>query len=177
MTILFFRFFVLLLGFVFSAWKWGDWKNREKYYPTVLFIMVVNLGASYLTYHYALWNYSPDTLVKTHTILEFINCFIILPSAAFTYLSKFPSNNKFHQFAYIALWVLIFSGLEFIDHYIIGGIYYTNGWSWLTSTIFDCAIFSILRLHHLNPLRAWIITFLLTAFILVIFNFGFAEMK
>lgn len=175
--ILFSRIFLHVLGFTFSAWKWGDWKNWEKYYPTVLFTMVVNLGASLLTYHHALWNYSPDALVKTQTILEFINCFIILPSVTFTYLSKFPANNKFQQLSYIVFWVLIFSGLEYIDHYIIGGIYYTNGWSWSTSTIFDFALFSILRLHYLKPGWAWVITFLLTGFILVMFNFSSAEMK
>jgi hypothetical protein len=174
--ILFFRIF-LVLGFLFSAWRWGDWKNWEKYYPTILFVMVVNLFASFLTYHHALWNYTPDALVGTQTALELINSFVMLPSTTFVYLSKFPSYNKFCQYGYIVLWIAIYSGLEFIDHYVIKGIYYTNGWLWLTSTLFDCAMFSIIRLHHLHPFWAWLITLLLTAVILAVFNFGSAEMK
>jgi hypothetical protein len=175
--ILFFRVFVLILGFGYSAWRWGDWKNWEKYYPTVLFMLLVNMGASFITYHHGLWNYSPDALVKSQTVAEVINCFVILPSVAFLFISIYPSNSKLYQCGYIALWVLLFSGLEFTDHYVIGGIYYTNGWSWLASTIFDVAIFSILRLHYLRPFWAWLVTFLLAAIILVVFNFGSAEMK
>lgn len=177
MAVLFYRTFVLVLGFGYSAWRWGDWKSWEKYYPTVLFMMVVNIGASYLTYHHGLWNYHPDALVKSQTVLELLNCFVILPCVAFLYLSRFPTTNILHQCGYIALWVLLFSGLEFTDHYIIGGIYYTNGWSWMASSIFDIAIFSILRLHYLRPLWAWAVTVLLSAVILVMFNFGSAVMK
>jgi hypothetical protein len=172
-----FRAVVFVLGFTLSARKWGDWKHPEQYYPTILFTMVVSLSASYLTYHHALWNYSPDAVIKTHTMLEFINCFVILPSAVFLYLSRYPSATIWYQFGYIALWVLLFSSLEFIDHYLVGGIYYTNGWSWQISTLFDVAIFSIWRLHYLKPAWAWLITLLLTGIIVVIFNLTSAEMK
>jgi len=173
--ILFFRL-CLVIGFLLATWRWGDWKDREKYYSTVLFIITVNLGASFITYHHILWNYNPDVLVKTQTTVELINSFVMLPSTAFIYLSKYPSHNKLYQYGYIILWISIYSGLEFIDH-SLGGISYKNGWSWLASSIFDCALFPILRLHYLKPLWAWIITFLLTAVILVLFNFASAEMK
>jgi len=167
----------LFIGFLYAVWKWGNWKNWEKYYPTALFMMVVNLSANFLTYNHPFWNYSPDVLVNTQTTLELISCFVILPSTAFIYLSQFPSNSKINEYGYIVLWVLIYSGLEFMDHYLIKGIYYTNGWSWLSSTIFDFAIFSILRLHYLRPFWAWIVTILLAAAILMAFNFDPAKMK
>ncbi|SMD09413.1 CBO0543 family protein [Sporomusa malonica] len=173
--ILFFR--ICLVGsFLFAVWKWGDWKNWKKYYPTVLFVMVVNLGASYITYHHGLWNYHQDQLVKTQSTVELINSFVMLPSSTFVFLSNFPVNRKLYQYGYILLWVLIFSSLEYIDK-TIGGIYYSNGWLWQISTIFDIAMFSIIRLHHLSPLRAWLITLFLTGVILIVFNFGSAEMK
>lgn len=175
--IFFFRLFVLFTGFVYSAWRWGDWKNADKYYPTVLFMMIVNLGTSYLTYHHALWNYAPDAVFKTHTILEMINCFIILPAVGFLYLSRYPVGTKFQQFRYIALWVFIFSSLEFIDCYLIGGIYYTHGWSWLASTIFDVAIFVVLRLHYVRPAWAWLLIGLIGTVIVLVFDFASAEMK
>jgi len=173
--ILFFRV-CIVIGFLLATWRWGDWKNWEKYYATALFTMIANLGVCFITYHHILWNYNPDALIKTHTTVELINSFILLPATTFIYLSKFPSNDKVYQYGYIIIWVSIFSGLEFIDQ-TLGGISYKNGWSWLASSIFDCAIFPILRLHYLRPLWAWIITFLLTVVILVLFDFASAEMK
>ncbi|VBB05637.1 Hypothetical protein LUCI_0847 [Lucifera butyrica] len=175
-VILLFRIF-LVLGFLLSAWKWGDWENQEKYYPTILFTMTVDLSVSFLVYRHSLWNYPPDALVKTQTVAEFINCFFILTATTFTYLSKFPAGNRLYQIAYMVLWISIYSGLEWIDSQVIKGIYYTNGWSWSSTALFDCIMFSILRLHYLKPFWAWIITFLITAFILVVFNFASAEMK
>lgn len=112
MTLLLFRITVFIIGLPFAAWKWGDLKNWQKYYPTILFIMLVNMSASFLTYHHNLWNYTPDVLVKSGTMLEFFNCYIVLPLVALIYLSKFPSNNMPHQLGYIAFWVSIFSGLD-----------------------------------------------------------------
>ena len=173
--ILFFRL-CLVIGFLLATWRWGDWKSREKYYATVLFVIVVNLAVSFITYHHMLWSYHPDVLVKAQTTVELINSFLMLPSTAFIYLSNFPTNNKLYQYGYIIIWVSIYSSLEFIDQ-SLGGISYKNGWSWLSSSILDCAMFPILRLHYLKPLWAWIITFLLTIVILVLFNFSSAEMK
>ncbi|MDF2570669.1 MAG: hypothetical protein K0R55_2273 [Sporomusa sp.] len=167
----------LLLLFLIAALKFGDWKNWQKYYPTILFIMVINLVASYLTYHHTLWNYDRDILVKTHTTVEFINALVLLPAVAFTFLSKFPVSTKFYQYGYIALWVLIFSSLELIDHYVVGGISYENGWTWPSSFIFDIAMFSILRLHHLKPIWAWIASALMTVIIFILFNFTSGEFK
>lgn len=166
----------LILIFVLAVWRLGDWQNWRKYYPTVLFVMVINLGVSFITYHHILWNYSPDILIKTQSTVELVNSFIMLPAAVFTYLSRYPINNKFHQYGYILLWVVIFSGLEYVDT-TLGGITYKNGWSWHMSSIFDIAMFSIIRMHHINPLRAWTITLVLTVVILVVFNFDSAEMK
>ncbi|HWR42258.1 CBO0543 family protein [Sporomusa sp.] len=167
----------LLGGILFVVWKWGDWKNRGRYYPTVLFIMTVNLAVCLITYHHTLWNYHPDALVKTQTTIELLNSFVMLPSTAFAFLSRFPySSDAFYQYGYILLWALVFSTLEFIDK-TIGGIYYEKGWSWEISTLFDCAIFLILRLHYVSPFWAWLITFVRTAVILVVFNFSSAEFK
>jgi hypothetical protein len=172
-----FRLIFLVAGFISCAWRWGDWKRWEKYYSTILFVIVVNLAASFLTYHHALWNYSPDAFIKTQTILEYINCFIILPSAMFLYLSRFPEGNAVCKIRYITLWVFIFGSLEYIDNNLAGGIYYTNGWSWPQSVLFDAAMFLIVRLHYAKPFWAWIVTLLLAILILVMFNFGAAEMK
>lgn len=167
-----------LVSFLYSAWRWGDWKNWQKYYPTVLFTMVINLAISFITYHHVLWKYNADALVTTQTVVEIINVFFLLPAATFIYLSRFPNSSSFmYQGSYIALWVVLFGSIEFIAHYIIGSISYDNGWAWPISVFFDVAMFSILRIHYLRPAFAWFITILLSIIILSVFNFSSAEIK
>lgn len=171
MEILIFRSCLVIIFFV-AFLKLGDRRNWQRYYPTVLFVMVVNLAVSFITYHHSLWNYNPDILVKTQTTVELINSFFMLPTTTFIYLSRFPTKyTQLYQGCYIALWVFIYAILEFIDHYIVGGIFYTHGWAWSTSAIFDIAMFSIIRLHYSKPILAWGSSFLMTAAIIIAFNF------
>jgi hypothetical protein len=175
LNILIFRI-ILLSSFIIIAYTLGDWNRIEKYYPTILFAMVVNMTVSFLTYHHILWHFNPDYLVKTYTLVEMLNSYIVLPSTVFVFLSKLPSSSNILQYVYIGLWIIIYSLIELID-YTIGGISYQHGWSWQISTMFDSAIFSILRIHYTRPIWAWGITFLLGAVILTVFNFSSAEMK
>jgi hypothetical protein len=177
LEILLFRI-ILLLTTILALFRFGDWKNIDKYYPTMLFVMVVNLSSSLLTYHHPLWNFTPDYLVKTYTVVEMLNTYISLPSTAFIFLSNYPSSSfkSISQYAYIGLWIFIYSTIEWAD-YIVGGISYHNGWSWQISIGFDFALFSFTRIHYSKPIWAWALTFLLGAIILVVFNFSTAEMK
>lgn len=176
LSLLYFRV-VLVVIFMLAAWRLSDWKNWQRYYPTILFVMVVNLSAGYLSYHHGLWNYSKDFLVTTETIVEFVNTYINLPSAVLIYLSLFPPQGVLRQIAYLFLWVAIFGTLEFFDHYVFTGIFYTNGWSWGHSVIFDIAMFSIIRVHFINPWKGWVLSLLVAAFIISQFGFLAAEMK
>lgn len=128
MLILSFRV-CLLASFLIAVFKLGDWKNWRRYYSTTLFVMVMNLAASFLTYHHALWSYNTGFLVKSGTVVELINSFVILPATVFIFLSKLPVGNRLYQYLYILLWVCLFTGLELADHYIVGGISYKHGWS------------------------------------------------
>lgn len=168
---------VLVLIFLLAAWKFGDWRNWPKYYPSILFVMVINMSASFLSYHHSLWNYSKDILVSTETMVEFFNAYANLPTTVLIYLSHFPQHEIKRQVAYVGFWVALYSGLEFIDHYIVGGIFYTNGWSWSRSVIFDIAMFSIIRLHYLNPGKAWLMAGAVWIFVVVQFGFLTGEMK
>lgn len=167
---------VFLLIIIIATFYFGDWRNLKRYYPTMLFVMAVNLSSCLLTYHHDLWYFPPDSLVKTNTVVEMLNSYISLPSTAFIFLSNYPSSRGLIQYAYIALWVFIYSMIELAD-YIVGGISYHNGWSWQISTLFDFALFSFTRIHYSRPLWAWGLTFILGAIILIVFNFSSAEMK
>ena len=176
LELLCFRIVVVCI-FMIAAWRLGDWKNWQRYYPTILFVMTVNLSAGYLSYHHSLWNYSKDFIVTTETIVEFINTYVNLPSAVLIYLSWFPAHGVLRQRIYLLLWVVIFGTLEFFDQYIFHGIFYTNGWSWAHSVIFDMAMFYIIRVHFINPWKGWVLSFIVAAVIITQFGFLTAEMK
>lgn len=175
MIILVFRI-CLLSGFLISAWKWGDWKNWQKYYSTILFVMVANLSAGYITYHHPLWIYNNDILFTTETSIEYLNTFLALPAATLLYLSKFPLAGIARKCVYILLWVVAFSAIEYIDTRL-AGLSYSNGWEWKYSIVFDCFMFFIIRTHYVKPLWGWLIAAIMAVFILTTFNFFSAEMK
>jgi len=174
--ILFFRL-SLLSVFLMAAWKWGDWRNWQKYYSSMLFVAFVDMSAAYIFYHHPLWIFGPDAFVHTETVVQFINTYLVLPATTLVYLSKFPSTGRGHQCAYIFMWVLIFGALEFIDHTIIGGISYGNGWSLRTSVFFDFAMFTTIRIHYTRPLLGWLAALVGAIIILAIFGGWSAEIK
>jgi hypothetical protein len=167
----------MVAGFIAAAWRLGDWRNWPRYYPSVLFVMVVNLSAGYLSYHHSLWNYSGDILVTTQTIVEFINTYINLPATVLVYLSHFPSDGKVRKLLYGGMWVMIYGTFEYLDHYVFGGMLYTNNWSWFHSLFFDIVMFYIIRIHYLNPLTGWLLSFLVALFVITQYGFLTAEMK
>lgn len=173
---LIFRIF-LISGFLFAAWKWGDWQNWRKYYPSMLFVMVVNLSASYITYHYPLWIFNDDFLVSTEMTVEFLNTYVNLPATALVYLTKFPADGLGKKLSYISCWVLLYGLLELIDNKIIGGISYANGWAWPYSVLFDLAMFLIIWTHHVKPLWGWGMAVTTAIVILTTFGFGSAQIK
>jgi hypothetical protein len=60
---------------ILAAYKWGDWRNYKKYYPTILFMISGDLVYQFLTYDYPLWELSDPLLNATLTtlLMVFIN--------------------------------------------------------------------------------------------------------
>jgi len=85
---------LLVCAFIIGVYSFGDWKNLQSYYPTMLFVMVVNLTSSLLTYHHILWGFGPDFFVTTSTVVELLNSYIALPATVFIFLSRFPSSGR-----------------------------------------------------------------------------------
>ncbi|MDR7867106.1 MAG: CBO0543 family protein [Sporomusaceae bacterium] len=166
----------LLAGFLLAAWRWSDWRRWQRYYPTLLFVMVANLAAGYITYHHPLWDFNADTLAVSETTVELLNTFVLLPTATLVYLSNYPAAGPARQARYILAWIALFATIETADT-IVGGISYFNGWSLAHSVLFDCVMFPIVRLHHLRPPLAWLASLAVALYILVAFGFFSAEMK
>jgi hypothetical protein len=137
--------------FVFSCWKWGDWKNWKLYYPTILYMILVNFLTHYITAHYPLWEYNYKFL--NSTLIDIFVSFTVFPSTVILYLSHYP-KKKSKQLMYILLWASLFFLLEAICSYL-GFFVHKNGWSLWWSAGFDIGIFIMIRLHYKHPLLAW----------------------
>jgi hypothetical protein len=172
---------ILLLGFLFAGWKWGDWKNLKKYYPTILFFIIGDLLYNFLLYNYPMWEFHPTfdrAILPNHTLISLAVAFITFPVKVLIYLGNYPENkNKIKQLLYISVWVLFFTAFEFAAIYIWGGLSHHNGWNLLWTLLFYIVTFVSLRLHQKRPLVPSIVSFKVITSLLIYFNVPIEKMK
>ncbi|TVY06890.1 CBO0543 family protein [Paenibacillus cremeus] len=144
------------------ARRWGDWIHWRNYYPTILFLIIGDLLYNFVNYNYSLWTFHPDRIediiYRNHTLITLGIYLIGYPSLVLLYLGNYPETKKNKQFLYVTAWVLLFSMIEAISHFLVKGITYSNGWSYWWSLLFFIFVFIILRVHYLRPLLAWTIS-------------------
>lgn len=152
-----------------ALWKWGDWRNWKKYYPTILFFILGDLLYLYLlSDHFPMWKYNPPSidegwgLTNAHISISVI--VIKYPATMLIYLSNFPKENKLKQFAYYAMWIGIYAVNEFIDMKL-KLIQYFNGWGYGWSMLFNAVMFYILWIHHRKPSHAWLLSLIFILFL------------
>lgn len=165
--------FVYGFLYIFAAWKWGDWKNWREYYPTILFFIIGDLLYHFLFYDYfPLWKFNPipfdEKLGITGTHISLFIMFIKYPCTILLYLGNFPIE-RLKQFIYIGVWILIYTANELLTH-SFGGINHYNGWNEWWSVLFNCAMFSLLALHHYRPLITWLLSFAFILFLWTVFG-------
>jgi hypothetical protein len=165
--------FILLIG----VWRFGDWKNWKKYYPTILFIICVDFFISILTYEYPLWTFQRSLLIPNHTITDFFITFTSFTQMVLIYLSRYPYKSRWYwQLVYVVLWVIFFSLIEIIFKFA-KLITYDHGWNIGWSILIWLFIFSGLRLHHTKPLWAWLLCFSCTAFLIIYFHIPITKLR
>lgn len=158
-----------------AAWRWGDWKNWQLYYPTILFMIVGNFLYNILTYNYPIWMYQ-DSLFPNHTITDIFNSFVLFPAVILLYLPRFPKEGMIKKVRYIVLWVIVFVSVEWLLSYF-GLFSYYNGWSIIWSLIFNIGMFTILKVHFQKPLLAWIISVIVILFLIIYFDVPIEKMR
>jgi uncharacterized membrane protein YoaK (UPF0700 family) len=126
----------LIFGLI--ALKYGDWRNWQKYYSTILFFMMGNYIYCLFACHYALWSYESPLLGKT--LSQLFVTLSLYPATTLLYLPFFPKKKLIKQIFYIFLWVLIYSTIEKVS-YLIGFFSYAHGWSFGWSVLFNCLCF------------------------------------
>jgi hypothetical protein len=153
---------------VFAAWRWGDWRNWKKYYPTILYMIIANFLYNILTYHYPIWKYQ-KSIFQNHTLTDIFNSFIVFPATLLLYLPNFPQKGIMKKVRYILIWILIYIAAEWILSRL-GFFSYYNGWNIMWSAFFNIIMFTMLRVHYKNPLLAWPLSLFIVIFLIWYFD-------
>jgi hypothetical protein len=157
--------------FIFSAIKWGDWKNWRLYYPTYLFLMVGDLVYQFLFFKHSMWEYVPygsDVNWATHTHIAFLIMLVKYPATILIFLGKMPTTLS-KKIIHILVWSLIYVINEFTD-LKIGTIIHDHGWNLWWSAFFNLVMFTTLAIHYKKPLVAWVISFIYATFLWNVFD-------
>ncbi|WP_223587817.1 CBO0543 family protein [Neobacillus bataviensis] len=157
--------------FIFSAIKWGDWKNWEAYYPTFLFLMVGDLVYQFLFFKHSMWEYVPigsDKSWAKHTHIAFLVMLIKYPVTISIFLGHMP-KTAWKKIINILAWTLIYTINEYTD-LKLGALIHKNGWNLWWSAFFSFVMFSVLAVHFKKPWLAWILSAIYATFLWNIFN-------
>ncbi|MEH7300094.1 CBO0543 family protein [Neobacillus drentensis] len=164
--------------YIFSAIKWGDWKNWKAYYPTFLFLMVGDLVYQYLFYKHSMWEYVPvgsDKGWAKHTHIAFLVMLIKYPVTISIFLGNMPKSFK-KKLVNILFWTFIYTLNEYVD-LKLGALVHKNGWNLGWSAIFSFVMFSVLAIHYYKPLLAWILSALYATFLWNVFDISSSILK
>ena len=149
---------------IFSTWKWGDWKNWQKYHSTMVYMAMGSLLYTSLYYDHWLWQIR---LFGNFVIADALTTFIILPLTCLMFLTDYPDSVNKQLFRIIKFITVYF--LFEVVYYIYGFIVYTNGWNLLWSLAWDCMMFPMLILHHKKPLVAYGASAMVVIILLILF--------
>lgn len=159
-------YIIILIISVFLCYKYGDWKNWNKYHSTFLFFIIGVLVYDLLTYNKPLWTYV--STYTSHTIISLIIAFIIFPCTVLIYIPHYPKLIK-NQILYVLMWVFIYTAVEVLV-YALGNLRYSNGWNTYYSAILNIIMFLLLSLHYKKPILAYMIAFTFTIIGLIFFH-------
>ncbi len=159
--------------FIFCCWKWGDWKNWKVYYPTILYVILVDFLTNFLTAHYPLWEFNYK--IVNHTLSDIFIAFTVFPSTVILFLSHYP-RKPIRQAFHILLWAGLYILLEALCTW--QGLFLAqNGWNLWWSSGFDVMMFVMIRLHYQKPLLAWPISAALITVALYILKLPIGTMR
>lgn len=160
--------------YLIAGYKWGDWRNWQKYYPTILFLIIGDFLYNFLLYNKSMWLFH-DLILPNHTIITLSAMVISYAATVLIYLGKFPERwlNRL-------LWFLLWTGIFLVAEYVnskLGFITYHNGWTFGWSILFTIIIFLILPIHHKKPLLAWLLSSIIIITLLLVFDIRLSDMK
>jgi len=159
----------LAIAAIFLCYKFADWKNWEKYYPTILFFILSNVVCVLLIYKNPLWLYKSQIL--NCTFCDLFVCITVYPSTVMIFIHNFP-KKIIKIISHISFYVAIYTIAEFIG-FRLGYFTYHNGWDIWHSLIFNYVMFLVLILHYKKPVYAWIIALISPHVLFYIMNISY----
>jgi len=172
--------FIYNFLFFLAGWRFGDWKNWEKYYPTILFFIVTDMFHNFLTYNHPFWIYNENILpfaFLNHTTISLMIMFICYPVTILIYLKYFFKTNRWKtRIFHFIFWISIYLSVEYINLQV-GLISHHNEWSMFLSIPFVMAMFIIFPIHYKKPLVAWLINIVIFLLLVLWLDFPLDKMK
>lgn len=167
---------LVLVVWVVFAYKFVDWTQWRKQYPTILFFMVINLTYNVLYYNHTLWAFRGITADwLSHSIINIAFTFFIVPIGLFIYLQRYPEKRS-HQVMYVSVWVIFYSVIQTLFAHK-GMFVYDNGWnSWL-NLLLNSALFIVIYIHYKRPVWAILISVFSAIVFYLIFPFPLDSLK
>ena len=171
---------ILLLVYALFGLKYGNWKDFYSYYPTLLFFIIGDLISQFLLYDYPMWQFKTvtpfgDSIHLNHTIISLCKMVVQYTATIAIFIGRLPSTG-WGKTGWVFLWTGIYGLTEGISH-ALGIMTYHNGWHYGWDILFNLMMFTVLIVHHKNPLIGWIISFPIIVFLFLYFNVPFSALK
>jgi hypothetical protein len=148
-----------------AALRWGDWRNWQRYYSTILYFLLGDALYYYVSYTHRLWSLEPTWPLKNE-----VTCiageFIVFACTILIYMGKYPPNH-FISIRWTAIWVMIYTVNEVILLWT-GTFSYQHGWTIFHSFMFNILLFILLRLHFKKPLWTMLLSIPVTTILIFI---------
>lgn len=155
------------VSFLIVGWIFGDWRNWQKYYPTILFFIVGDLIQNFITRTEPLWKYHGATPLN-HITISLLIMVIAYPATILIFL-KYALKSWKHFAMNYGLWVFLYSMIEWIN-LRLGLISHHHGWTLGWSIFINAIMFLSFRIHHDSPIMAWLMYLLAFIFIVIQFD-------
>ncbi|WP_244440971.1 CBO0543 family protein [Neobacillus jeddahensis] len=155
---------------IIASLKWGNWRNWREFHASMLFISVGGLLYEYIVKENSLWKFHPD-LLYGHDMAVIVYALCTMPISILIFLTHFP-KEWLRRFIYILIWSVIYISVEWLL-LKFERISYQNGWGFLYSFLFDIVMFSVIALHHFKPILAYLLSILITIFMISYFQVPF----
>ncbi|PFA69349.1 hypothetical protein CN378_03980 [Bacillus sp. AFS015802] len=171
---------IFLLIYVILGWRFGNWKKFYSYYPTLLFFIIGDLLSQFLLFNYSMWEFRPatplgDSLHLNHTIISLSKMAVQYTVTIAIFIGRLPSSTS-GKLYWILLWTGVYGLTEGISH-VLGMMTYHNGWHYGWDILFNLMMFTVLIIHHKNPILGWVISFPIILFLFIYLDVPYSALK
>ncbi|HEY0827149.1 MAG TPA: CBO0543 family protein, partial [Bacilli bacterium] len=158
------------------CWRYGDWRNWQKYHATILYLIIGDLLYNFLTYNHVMWQYE-SSIIPTHTFNNLMMMFIMYPASMLVYLAKFPKKSWVKAILYFIMWLFILVSFEWVFNKYLKLLTYHHGWSFMWSLIFDIILLTMVKLHMSRPLLTYLLSIGIVIYFFTTFHVPISKIK